>query len=83
MRKLKVAIGDLSPVYCSACRRFLGYESIKKGYALIYCKNCKAWNVIVGRSTNAEKVDKTVKEFLANLTRVRQANIIEEEAKGS
>ena len=67
-----MATADISPVYCSACRRFLGYDSIKKGYMLLYCPKCKAWNVIVGKSTNAERVNKIVKEFLQELTESRK-----------
>lgn len=59
----------LSPKYCSGCGRFQGYEFIKKGYVIDYCKVCKSWTVHVGRSTNIEKVYKTVKPFLEQLTK--------------
>lgn len=70
---MKISIPEgLNPVYCSKCRRFLGYENIKKGYVIIYCKNCKSWNVSVGSSTNINKVYKTIEEFIKNLTKFKE-----------
>lgn len=33
-------------LYCTFCRRFIGYVNILKGTIKIYCPKCKNWTII-------------------------------------
>ncbi len=71
---------EVSPMYCSGCRRFLGYESIRKGFAISYCSKCKTWTVHVGRNTNIERTLKQLRGFLEDLTTQTKDRILKREA---
>lgn len=74
---------DITPMYCSGCRRFVGYESIRKGFAVTYCPRCKAWTVHIGRNTNLEKTMKHLKGFLDSLTTRTRERILRKGSRES
>lgn len=67
---------DVSPIYCSMCRRFHGYESIKKGFIITYCPNCKSWTIHVGKLSNVQKILKEIDPFIKNLTNETKQRIL-------
>ena len=74
---------DVSPIYCSACRRFHGYESIKKGFVIIYCSNCKTWTVHIGRLSNVQRILKEIDPFIQHLTEDTKQRILKKEKQVS
>ncbi len=70
--EIKIPNG-LNPVYCNSCRAFIGYEFIRKGYSIILCKKCKAWNILIGRNTDIEKVKSKVDKFLDDLYKIKNS----------
>lgn len=40
----------LTPIYCSTCGRFLGYERITDGLTYLFCKN-QHWSVVIRGDT--------------------------------
>ena len=62
---------DCTPVYCSKCRRFLGYEAIRKGYALLMCPKCKAYNILVGKLTNVDRIMNEVRPMIEEIHKIK------------
>lgn len=72
---------DLLQIRCSGCGRFLGYESIKRGFAILLCPKCKKWTVQVGSYTDVERVLKNIGPFLEVLTKEKMSAKVSNEGR--
>ena len=47
----QVANGQLRPIRCNSCGRFLGFGHIEAGELYLKCKNCKMWTCVLEGKT--------------------------------
>ena len=67
---------EIRQIRCSGCGRFLGKGYIQEGEIYLWCKNCKQFTVVLGKTAEANLTGKDLySRIVATGQKVREVQV--------